>query len=120
MEFEGSDADRAILEELGRRIARYRLNRNLTQDTFALEAGVSRATLARLERGHSTNLSNLIRVLRMLHLVENLESLIPEPPPSPVQQIATRKQHRKRASKTIASESAVEAKDTPWQWGEEK
>ncbi len=116
MHFAGRNSDRAILEELGRRIARHRLNRNLTQEAFADEAGVSKATLARLERGRSTNLSNLVRILRTLHLVENLESLVPEPLPSPIQQIATGKEHRQRASK----KAALESEDTPWQWGEEE
>ncbi len=114
MIFEAQSSDQAILEELGRRIARHRLNRNLTQEAFADEAGVSRATVARLERGRSTNLSNLVRVLRVLQFVGNLEALIPEPPPSPIQQVASGKERRQRASKSTASES----EDSPWQWGD--
>ena len=43
--------DSRILAELGERLARYRLNRNLTQDQLAREAGVSKRTIVRLEDG---------------------------------------------------------------------
>ena len=85
MIFDEASSDGAILEELGARIARCRLNQNLTQEAFAELAGVSRPTVARLELGHSTTLSNLIRILRALNLVKNLDTLVPEPPISPIQ-----------------------------------
>lgn len=116
MEFDASNSDRAILEALGARIARCRLNRNLTQDAFAELAGVSRPTVARLESGHSTTLSNLIRVLRALNLVANLDLLVPEPPISPIQQLKTQKQQRVRASRA----SAVAEPSGPWKWGDEE
>ena len=105
----------SILDELGARIARCRLNQNLTQEAFAELAGVSRPTVARLELGHSTTLANLIRVLRVLNLVKNLDALVPEPPNSPIQQLETQKQRRLRAHR---AESA-EAKRAPWKWGDE-
>jgi len=116
MEFYESSSDRAILEALGARIARCRLNRNLTQEAFAERAGVSRPTVARLESGHSTTLSNLIRILRALDLVKNLDRLIPEPPISPIQQLKTQKQQRVRASRA----SAVAEQGAPWKWGDEE
>jgi len=116
MEFDASNSDRAILEALGARIARCRLNRNLTQDAFAELAGVSRPTVARLESGHSTTLSNLIRVLRALNLVANLDLLVPEPPISPIQQLKTQKQQRVRASRA----SAAAEPSGPWKWGDEE
>ena len=116
MEFDETSSDRAILEALGARIARCRLNRNLTQEAFAELAGVSRPTVARLESGHSTTLSNLIRVLRALDLVKNLDRLIPEPPISPIQQLKAQKQQRVRASRA----SAVAEKGAPWKWGDEE
>ena len=64
---------------LGQRIARYRLNRNMTQSALAGEAGVSLPTVQRLEGGHSTQATNLIRVLRALRLLGNLDNLVPEP-----------------------------------------
>jgi transcriptional regulator with XRE-family HTH domain len=116
MRFDEANSDSAILEELGARIARCRLNQNLTQEAFAELAGVSRPTVARLELGHSTTLSNLIRVLRALNLVKNLDALVPEPPISPIQQLKTKKQRRVRASRA----SAVAEKSAPWKWGDEE
>lgn len=116
MKFDEANSDRAILEALGARIARCRLNRNLTQEAFAELAGVSRPTVARLEAGHSTTLANLIRVLRALGLVKNLDRLIPEPPISPIQQLKTQKQQRVRASRARAAAEP----DAPWKWGDEE
>jgi len=116
MIFDETSSDRAILEALGARVARCRLNRNLTQEALAELAGVSRPTVARLELGHSTTLSNLIRVLRALNLVKNLDLLVPEPPISPIQQLKTQKQRRLRASRA----SAVAEQSQPWKWGDEE
>ncbi len=116
MIFDEASSDTAILEALGARIARCRLNRNLTQEALAELAGVSRPTVARLELGHSTTLSNLIRVLRALNLVKNLDRLVPEPPVSPIQQLKTQKQQRVRASRA----RAVAEQGAPWKWGDEE
>ena len=116
MKFFEDDSDDATLKELGSRIARYRLNRNQTQDALAREAGVSKRTLHRVEHGRSIQASNMIRVLRALRLLENLEALIPEPAVSPIQQVKMHGKKRKRAS----SKSGKSEKKTPWSWeGEE-
>lgn len=74
------------LEVLGERIARHRLNKNLTQEELSREAGIGSATLKRIEHGStSTQLINFINVLRALGLEQNLELLVPDVPPSPVQ-----------------------------------
>ncbi|MFH1945638.1 MAG: helix-turn-helix transcriptional regulator, partial [Acidobacteriota bacterium] len=43
--------DKAILEELGERVMRQRLNRDITQADLAENAGISRGALQRIERG---------------------------------------------------------------------
>lgn len=53
--------DAAVLAELGDRLSRRRLQRNLTQAQLAREAGVSKRTVIRLERGESSQVTNLIR-----------------------------------------------------------
>ncbi len=95
----GQLTDEAVLEELGRRIARARLERNVGQADLAAEAGVGVATLKRLEAGHSVASTSLIRVLRALGLLEGLERLVPEPLPSPIEQLALRGRRRKRAGR---------------------
>lgn len=116
MKFIENNSDDATLKELGSRITRYRLNRNLTQDTLAREAGVSKRTIHRVEHGHSTQALNLIRILRALHLLENFEALIPEPAISPIQQAKMHGKRRKRAS----SISDKPEQKLPWSWGIEE
>jgi len=112
MEFSNTHTDQIVLQNLGERIARYRLNQNLTQQDFADQAGVSRATIQRIEQGQSSQFSNLIRILRALKLLENLEALIPNPAISPIQQINMQGQVRKRAS----NNSSSEAETQDWTW----
>ena len=102
-------SDGAVLEELGQRIARYRLNRNMTQGALATESGVSTPTVQRLEKGQSTQASNLIRILRTLKLLENLDALVPEPAISPLQQARMQGKTRQRAS-------SPRKRQTPTRW----
>ena len=44
-------SDETLLKELGQRIARLRLERNLSQAQLAEQAGISKRTLERLEAG---------------------------------------------------------------------
>lgn len=109
-------SEKAVLEELGERLSRYRLNRNQTQESLAEEAGVSERTIIRMEKGRSTQLNNLIRVLRVLDLLQNLDALLPAPPLSPIQQVKLRGKQRERASSS--PQGPVSKK--PWKWGDEQ
>jgi len=115
MIFNNTGTDDATLQELGSRLARYRLNRNLTQADLAGEAGVSVRTVQRVEQGESTHLSNLIRILRTLRLLENLETLVPEPAVSPIQQMKMKGKQRSRASR-----AGEPQEKTPWSWGDDQ
>lgn len=106
-------SDKAILEALGHRLQRHRLNRNISQEDLAREAGVGVNTVYRIERGQSAQLSSLIRILRVLDLISNMELLIPAPPVSPIAQARLGRQVRKRASRQATEEQAEE----PWSWG---
>jgi transcriptional regulator with XRE-family HTH domain len=90
--------DRAILEELGRRVQSQRLNANLVQAEVAQKAGVSRRALQNLESGRVCTLSLLIRVLRALGKLGQLEAVLPEPGPSPIQLAKLKGRERQRAS----------------------
>ena len=107
-------SDEALLQELGQRIARLRLDRNLTQAQLADQAGISKRTLERLEAGAAaTQLSLFLRVLRQLDLLERLELLIPEPQPSPLALLKLQQSGRKRASRR-----RVAAPASSWTWGQ--
>jgi transcriptional regulator with XRE-family HTH domain len=98
MEIDSRLTDAAVLEELGHRLKRTRLQRNLTQLTLAEEAGVSLATVRNLEDGKPSQLVTLIRVLRVLGLLGGIERAVPEPPPSPIEELRLRGRERRRAS----------------------
>lgn len=109
-------SDDAVLRELGARIGRARIERDLTQAALAREAGVSKRTVERLESGAvGTQLSGFIRVCRALGLLERIGAFIPEPAPSPMAQLAAQGRVRKRASR----KSSKPAPKTPWTWGED-
>lgn len=109
--------DPAALAELGLRLARLRLDRNLSQDDLAREAGVSKRTLHRMEHGHSAQMTNWVRVLRALGALGNLEQFLPAPAPSPMQQLKLQGRLRRRASSVAPAQQ--QPKPGPWRWGDE-
>lgn len=110
--------DEVVLAELGARLARTRLERNLTQEQLATEAGVGRATVERIEAGQSTKVASVIRVLRVLGLLEGLDRLVPEPTPSPLERLKLRGKQRRRATGARASRPRTE-EPGPWRWGDD-
>ena len=109
-------SDEAIVGELGARLERVRLERNLTQAQLADRAGVSKRTVERLESGSvATQLSGFIRICRALDLVEHFNLMVPEPLPSPIEQLKLHGRTRQRAS---AKRKRVKL-SKPWQWGDE-
>jgi putative transcriptional regulator len=117
MLIEPGNSDEAILSELGRRLARTRLERNLSQQQLAHEAGISKATVERLEAGEPIKSTSLLRVLRSLGMLEALDRLIPEPLPSPVERMRLRGRQRQRAGR--GSRGVPPADAGPWRWGDE-
>ena len=114
MHIQPEASSQAIIEELGKRLARQRLNQNLTQEQLATEAGMGINTVYRVEQGHSTQLSNLIRILRALGLMSNLDWLVSEPPPSPLELVRLKKKERRRASP-----QKVKKPDSLWKWNDQ-
>jgi transcriptional regulator with XRE-family HTH domain len=116
MKISGQLTDRAVLAEVGARLRRRRLQRNQTQQALADEAGVSKRTVERLEGGGSAQLSSFLRICRALGLLERLEALVPEPLPSPIEQLDLGGKQRQRASKPSTE---GEPTGDGWTWGEE-
>ncbi|MGB7160166.1 MAG: helix-turn-helix transcriptional regulator [Tepidisphaeraceae bacterium] len=110
--------DDAVLAELGRRLERIRLDRNLTQDEVAHEAGISRQTLGRIEAGGAAKLPAFLRVLRALGLLEGIELLVPEPLPSPIQLLEQQGRQRQRARRRDARQTDPRHSGS-WTWGPE-
>jgi len=108
-------SDDAILAELGTRIARCRLERQLTQAALAEQAGIAKRTVERIEAGASAQMSSLIRVLRVLDLLPALDRLIPEAGPRPMDLLQHKGKVRQRASARRRSVLPAE----PWTWDDE-
>jgi transcriptional regulator with XRE-family HTH domain len=110
-----SMTDNAILEELGRRLQRRRLDLQLTQAKLAEEAGLSKRTVERMEAGAASQTTNLIRVFRVLGLLQGLDQLVPERGPRPMDLLKLKRKERKRASSSPGSDRSGEV----WSWGDE-
>jgi len=72
-------SDPEVMVELGRRLARLRKARGMTQAEAAARAGLDRTTVSRAERGDNPNLLTLVRLLRVYGRLGTLGSFIPEP-----------------------------------------
>jgi len=106
----------AVLEELGRRIARRRLDAGLTQDEVAREAGIGNRTLERIEAGADCQVSTLVRVLAALGLTEGIEGLVPEVGVRPIELLENRGRERKRAPRKAPEVASART----WRWGDEE
>jgi len=107
--------DDAILAEIGRRIARYRIDSQVTQADMAEQAGVSKRTVERVEAGASAQFLSIIRILRVLDLLQGLDHLVPEPGPRPMDLLKQKGKVRQRASSSRRSNQAPKK----WSWGDE-
>lgn len=109
--------DENTLAELGARLARHRLNKNMTQEDLAALAGISVATLKRIESGsHSTLFINIVKILRALGIQPSFDLIVPDVPPSPIQIANLQKRYRQRAKKKT---KPAADEDTPtWTWSQ--
>lgn len=108
-------SDETILAEIGERIARHRLDKQMTQAQLAEQAGVSKRTVERVEAGASAQLATIVRIFRVLGLLPGLERMIPEPSPSPMDLLKRKGKQRQRASSPRDNDEAEE----PWSWGDD-
>jgi transcriptional regulator with XRE-family HTH domain len=109
-------SDDAILAELGQRMARRRLDMQITQADLAHQAGVSKRTVERIEAGASAQMMSIIRICRVLDLMAGLDQLVPSTGPRPMDLVRLKGKQRQRASGSRKG-TAGEA-DNDWTWGE--
>lgn len=117
MRISAENTDSAVIVELGRRAARIRLDRNLTQAALATEAGVHRNTVDRFEAGQSVSLTNFVRIVRALGLLPGFELLLAEPVPSPIEQLKLSGKTRKRA-RPAPAQALDDSAPGKWSWGD--
>jgi transcriptional regulator with XRE-family HTH domain len=108
--------DEAVLDELGRRLAHARLERNVSQAELAAEAGISKSTLERIERGDPVQINNFVRVLRALGQLDELDHVVPEPLPRPLERLSSEGKRRKRARRHQTDPT----QPLLWSWGPDK
>jgi transcriptional regulator with XRE-family HTH domain len=114
-------SDQSILAELGLRVQRIRLEKNLRQIDLANEAGVSKSTVARLESGEAAvQLVSFLRVLRVLGALDRFEMLLPEARVGPIEALKFEKKGRQRAMspERKASKNVALSTGKPWVWGD--
>jgi transcriptional regulator with XRE-family HTH domain len=113
--------DDAVLEAIGRRLARRRIDLQLTQAHLAEQAGVSKRTVERIEAGAPAQSVSLVRILRVLGLLKGLDQLIPETGPSPMELLKLKGRKRQRASSKGVSKGAgtINRSAETWTWSDD-
>lgn len=94
-----SMSDPAIVKEIGIQLKRARLQQNMTQQSLADKAGLSRSAISEMENGKSaTTFITIVQVLRTLQKLYFLDSWIVSDLISPIQIAKLKKHPRLKAS----------------------
>jgi transcriptional regulator with XRE-family HTH domain len=109
--------DTSLLAEIGRRLARRRLDLGLTQAQLAREAGLAKRTVERIEAGASAQSASLLRVLRALELLAALDQVLPARGLRPMDLLRRRGKERRRARTKPAPKTSPGRPS--WTWDDE-
>jgi len=115
VKIEATHSPETVAAELGRRIARRRLERGMSQAALAEAAGLGKRTVERMESGGDGQVSSLLRLLRALSLLEGVDGLVPEAGPRPIDLLKLHGRERKRARG-----KRTDKKADRWRWGDEQ
>lgn len=105
---------RSLRTELGSRLARQRLARNVTQEALAKTAGIGLRTLRRVEAGDPSSFDSVLRVVIALGLADGLMAGIPALELRPIERVASKGRERRRARPAKSR-----ASDGSWSWADE-
>lgn len=118
MKIQNQLTDNSVLEEMGRRLTRQRLNLGLTQGEVALRSGLGKRTVERIEAGESAQMESVIRVLRTLGILDRLDILVPEEVgPRPLELLKLKGKERRRASAPQKPTPEDKQAGSGWRWG---
>ena len=92
-----SMSDNEIIRVIGSYIKQQRLEQNITQAQLALNAGINRWTVGKIENGEPVTLASLIQILRVLDLLHILRIFTSEEKISPIEYAKSQERRRKRA-----------------------
>jgi transcriptional regulator with XRE-family HTH domain len=112
-------SEAAILAELGHRLERHRVERNRTQADLAEEAGIGRATLQRIERGESVQLTSIVKLLRAVELLSALDAAVPETIAFPIAELERQQRRGRRRARGRHGGPTPVDEDQPWGWGDD-
>jgi len=87
------------MREIGRRLKRKRLEKNMSQQRLAAMAGLNRMTVSEIERGSPFGVLTLVQILRALDALDEMDSFLPDPGISPLQLAKMKGKERRRASR---------------------
>jgi len=102
-----------VAKDLGQRLERLRLSRNLRRADLAAAAGLSVGTLTRLETTGRATVETLVRAMTALLLSDHLEVLLPDATLRPIERVDTGGKQRRRA-RPAKGEPAH-----PWNWAKD-
>ena len=91
-------SDVELINIIGKKIKRIRLNLNITRTNLGVITGVHEKTIGDLETGKNITMLTLISILRGLKSLELLEQFFKEEPVSPLLIAKTEYKIQKRAS----------------------
>ena len=97
MRIDNLTPSKEILLEIGRRLAKTRKQRKLSQESLAEEAGIGVATLRRIESGRDSQLESWIKILKALGMTNSIDAFMPEQIRSPMDEVKA-KSRRSRLS----------------------
>jgi len=92
-------SDIEIVIEIGRRLQKKRLNKNISQQKLATLSGVSRTTISDIENGKTYNILTLIQLLRGLESLDDIDNFIVDPGISPIELSKLKGKKKQRSSK---------------------
>jgi transcriptional regulator with XRE-family HTH domain len=99
-------APEELQADLGERLRRLRLSRNMDQRATADKAGISEKALRNLETGRGSTVETLLRTLKALDHLQSMEMLAPEVTVDPLALLHSPKPQqrvrRKRGQRKIA------------------
>jgi len=97
--------DDEILQELGKRLKKRRINANLTQQELADAVGISKDQLSKVECTGKTTMATIVAISRKFNLLQQLLTMYETPDLTPMQKYAIEqktaklKTQRKRVKK---------------------
>jgi len=100
------------LRDIGRRLARCRLGKNITQEQLARNSGVSRETVRRVEQGgEGVSVSNFFKICIALGLEDAIDSAMPSRNPGPMEILMLKKPRQRSRGRGGRPESR-----SKWIW----